>query len=208
MDIHLHKSCDTLPIYNFYKVVDTMDLNYLAIGYNDLNELNVKIDKELATKNWNAILSEYSELTANREVLANYEKQIEILYLETIIKSGEKILENYEEYGDIEILLLLNDFDYSFDEHKNIENQINMVIRKIKGYRNKVRILKSNYEQRFRKKDNEAKESNLTKDALSLELSLDIGREIDIRTTSVSKWIYMFDLVKEKSRNYEKLKNK
>ncbi len=201
----LHKSCETLPIYNFYKIVDSDNLNYLVVNFDDLDDVKIEIDPITARLNWNDILTEYAELTANKKILNNYEKQIEIVYLEAIINAGEKILENYNEFEDIEILLLLNKFDYAFDKTKNIENQINMVIRKIKGYRNKVRILKANYANKNKKVKEEVK-SNLSKDALSLELSLDIGREIDIRRTTVSKWVYMIEIMNERAKDYANLK--
>lgn len=208
MDIQLHKSCDTLPIYNFYKIVDDTDFNYLVVGYDDLNKNDFGLDPVKCSSNWKEILEEYSELISDKDILKNYEQQIEILYLETVISSIEKILESYSEFVDIKVLLLLNEFGYSFDEKKNIENQINMALSKIKGQRNKVRILKANYTNKFKKKEIKDTKTSLVKDALSLELSLEIGREINVRKTSVSTWVYMMDAVKEKAREYEKLKNK
>jgi len=208
MDIKLHKSCDTLPIYNFYKIVDTADLRYLVVGYDDFDEVKYELKSDECNINWSKILTEYGELTSSRNVLLNYEKQIEIKYLETRISSGEKILDIYAEFGDLEVLALLKEFDFSFDEKRDVENQINMAVRRIKGLRNKVRILKANYILRFGKKQKEEIKTNLVKSALSLELSLDIGREINVRTTSVSKWVYMVDISNNKAKEYEKIKNK
>jgi len=208
MTIQLHKTCDTLPIYNFYKIIETDDFNYLMVGYNDLNQFDGELDPAQIGANWNEILTEYSKLVSNKKIITNYEKQIQILGLEFDIKCITETLDNFEEFEDGLVLTLLENFGINIDLKKPIGNQIEMVVRKVKGLRNKVRILKVNYANQFGKEEKKQVKSNLVKEALSLEMSLEMGREIDVRTTSVSKWVYMVDMATQRQKEFERLKNK
>ena len=66
-----HKTCSTLPIYNFYKIVEDNNLKYLIIGFNELED-DVQLSEEQNTdlkKIFSDIIIEYYILTDNKKAL-------------------------------------------------------------------------------------------------------------------------------------------
>ena len=201
MKINYHKSCSTLPIYNFYKIIDEGDMRFLIKGYSE--EKNFKADKT-AHNIFQQILSEYSILTSNKEILKNLKMQIFIVEMEFEKMILENILELFNKRKDFSLLPLLHEFGFDIGESKDIDALLNRVINRIKGLNNRININKINYEKRFVKNTEKIK-TNLDKEALILEMNLELGREINIYTTSVSKWVNMIEVSKEKSKEVNKM---
>jgi hypothetical protein len=204
--MNVHKSCSSLPIYNFYKIIESYDYKYMVIGYNDLIDDDPEIDEKECFDYFEDIITEYGEITSNSEVLLNVLKQIDIVNLQYELDCIINILEIVKETEDLETLLLLKHFGINIDFKKNIENQINNVAKRVKSLRNKIKIKKAKYSTRF-KDNNEKVKIDLDKEALMLEIGLDLGREIDIRTTTVKRWVNLISASKEKNKQYEKLKS-
>ena len=204
--MNVHKSCSSLPIYNFYKIIESYDYKYMVIGYNDLIDDDPEIDEKECFDYFEDIITEYGEITSNSEVLLNVLKQIDIVNLQYELDCIINILEIVKETEDLETLLLLKHFGINIDFKKNIENQINNVAKRVKSLRNKIKIKKAKYSTRF-KDNNEKVKIDVDKEALMLEIGLDLGREIDIRTTTVKRWVNLISASKEKNKQYEKLKS-
>jgi len=178
----------------------------MVIGYNDLIDDDPEIDEKECFDYFEDIITEYGEITSNSEVLLNVLKQIDIVNLQYELDCIINILEIVKETEDLETLLLLKHFGINIDFKKNIENQINNVAKRVKSLRNKIKIKKAKYSTRF-KDNNEKVKIDLDKEALMLEIGLDLGREIDIRTTTVKRWVNLISASKEKNKQYEKLKS-
>ena len=129
----------------------------------------------------------------------------DIEYLEYKLLVVEKIIETYEKFAVYQPLDLLNELDFSFDKSKDHEIQIKKIKNKIKGLRNKIKIDKSNFVELNKARNKDIK-INLDKQASQLEVSLNLGYQIETRTISVSKWISLTDINNEKIINYGKLK--
>tara|TARA_R110002020_G_scaffold453632_1_gene668612 strand:- start:10265 stop:10876 length:612 start_codon:yes stop_codon:yes gene_type:complete len=192
MKANYHKSCTTLPIYNFYKIIEESNLLYLAKNYIEEETNDIEIGED-AEEHLNNILEEYSILTANKEILFNLklQKSIKLLEYERNIISG--IIDIYKETEDNNVLQALLSLGFEIRPSENIEDLLKRAIKRIKGLNNKIRINKIKYTKRFSKKNSEGK-SNLEKEALILEMNLKLGREINVRKTSVSKWVNMVNL--------------
>lgn len=200
-----HKSCATLPIYNFYQVIDKGDYSYLVRGYVDGDEVNV--DDIVASKLFKEIVQEYSELTSNKEILISLKLRILIAgyeYERDLLKS---ILTIYEETKQEEVLSLLSEFNFDPSRAESVDTLLKSVISRVKSLNNNIRVQKNKYTTRFKKETQEVKR-NLDKQALSLEMNLKLGREINVHKTSVTKWVNMFDIAREKSKELEKLRSK
>lgn len=206
MDIKYHKSCTTLPIYNFYKIMDDMDLRFLIIGYSEFDSEDVEItaDAEIVL---NLIIEEYAGLTENNEVNVNLGLQILVIEQEFERDTLVEILDIFKEFEDSDVLGLLSEFGFNINVEDDLDKQLSMVIKRIKGLNNKIRINKSKYATRFKKANEEIKR-NLDKEALMLEMNLKLGREINTRTTSVSKWVSMLEMSREQSLQLQKSRTK
>lgn len=202
MAIKYYKTCAFLPIYNFYKILDDKDMRFLVVGYSEFDEEETFVD-ELAEEVLNGIIEEYSELTSNTEVIVD-------VSLQTLIKQDEferdvlkKTLDLFNESKDFTVLDLLIDFGFVIDLEKNMDDQLLKIIKRVRGLNNKIRINKNKYSARFKKATTEIKR-NLEKEALTLELNLKLGREIDLHKTSVTKWVNMIDISRERNAEFQK----
>lgn len=205
MDIKYYKTCSTLPIFNFYKIIDEGNLNFLVKGYEDGDDdVEDEGESEFILQE---IIEEYSELTASKEILVGLNSQILITEYEFERDFLKEALNTYNETGDLEVLSILSEFGFNIDEAKDFDAFLNRVILRVKGLNNKIRINKVKYANRFKEEIKEIKR-NLDKEALILEMSLELGREIDTHKTSVSKWINMINVSKEKREQVEKIRNK
>lgn len=206
MDIKYHKSCSTLPIYNFYKILDDGDLRFLIVGYSEFEADGVKVTAE-AESALNIIIEEYSLLTANNEVNVSIGLQILVTEQEFERDTLVQILDIFKEFEDFDVLSLAYEFGFDIKFDEDLEPQIEKIIKRIKALNNKIRINKSKYATRFKKATEEIKR-NLDKEALMLEMNLKLGREINTRTTSVLKWINMLQISRDKITQLEKSRTK
>jgi len=205
MSVNYYKSCSNLPIYNFYKIIDEASYAYLSKDY--IEGEDFKFDVVEAEILFTKIIEEYSELTSNREVLVGFKMQIAILNYEFERDSLKNILEIFNETNDFEVLLLLSSFGFDTSNKLGLDKLLKSVISRIKNLNNKIRINKVNYTKRFKTTKKEIKR-NLDKEALLLEMSLELGREIEVRKTSVTKWVNMVNISSEKAKQINSLKNK
>lgn len=198
----VHKSCKTLSIYSFDRIVDTTDLRYLIRDFDEFEEENFKLTiveaQELSTIFEN-ILNEYNGLTANTKMFTNYKKRMAILELEFLHDTTVKILKLFVQTNTIEVLGLLVDLKWSFDADKPIEEQVAAIEQSLKGIRNRIRISKASFVNAYKDSEEPVK-NNLGKEALYLEINLGISRKIDTKTTSVEEWVNMINLSVEKNK--------
>lgn len=200
-----HKTCQTLPIYNFKELVKTNDLRFLLVKFNEFDNEDLLLTKDQKRDLNNAykdIVYEYSELTANNSIINNYKSTF-------IIKSSElrynitiKILENYSEHSNVEVLLMLNKINWNFSLDKDINQQIEFITKSMRGLRTKIDLLKIKYKEKFESNDvdDDGKDIsyNLDKESLLLELNLKLGYSINTKKTTVTRWVNMCNISKER----------
>ena len=61
----IYKNCETLPVYNFMKIINTDNLDWLIKGYEDGLEYEHKENLEFA---WEEIIKEYLDLNQRRKL--------------------------------------------------------------------------------------------------------------------------------------------
>lgn len=192
--ITYHKSCSTLSIYAFYKLVETQDLRWLIKDYDDEDtKLNPKEFNELAVAS-DLLMKEYGELTVNSKVISTYKKQILITYLEYKYTICEDILRLYIESGNEAVLDLLKEFKITTRDVKAIEQ-------KIKGWKMEYAIHKAQKENKDKQLNNEVVR-NLDREAMILEMNLKLGYNLDVKKITVVRWINMMKLASEKAKQY------
>ena len=205
MKIKYYTSCSTLSVFRFYKIVDDNNLSFLVKGFEEGDDkIKDSAEAEVIAQN---ILEEYALLTSNKEIVVGLKLRIKISEFEFERNILRDVLDSFNTYPDYNVLSLLTDFGFSIKEGDNLMFEFKKVISRIKSLNNKIRIHKVKYATRF-KKDLEQVKRNLIKEALHLEMGLELGRKIDIHTTMVDEWVAMVNATIDKSKNLEKSRNK
>jgi len=187
----ISKSCNTLAIAKFFRIIDTSDLRNLVNGYDFENPEFKLTTKELNEYSiiFDSIFYEYCDITENFKLKAIKRKEMLLSKWSFTHKIVSSLINLYDEHKQESTLKLLDDlkdprFTINFD--KPIEPQINAIVRKLKGLKNKIIIFKMKIAESVKSKKTETK-MDLDRDALYLERNLDLKREIDPETTSISK---------------------
>ena len=208
----LFKSCSTLPIKNFFQIIETEDLRYLTKKF-DFENSKLKLNEEdLNALNliWENIYFEYSELTSNHTLRSILKKQCLIEEWSTIYDVITKCVELYDFYGETEALELINKLEhksYKINLQKPLGKQLIKIDSQMKGLKNKIKIFKIKLVKSV-KDDKEEVKSNLERDALYLERNLELKRAINVQKTPVKTWVEMLELSKEKAKEYGKNRHK
>jgi len=205
----LYKSCKTLPIHFFFRIFDTKDYRNLVVGFDEENDTFVlSEDEKLELEDiFDEILYEYSELTDNHNVRANYKKQILLKQYETEYLIVTECLKLYADYEEPLFLNMLSEVGYPIDLENDIDKQIQGVVAKMKGLKNKINISKANLEKSS-KNDRSDIKVDLDRDALYLERNLDLKRAINPKETTVSQWLNLIQMDKEKQKEYDKIQSR
>ena len=179
-----------IPIYNFNEILYNDEFRYLIKGYDpDDNKISELSNKEINkfAEIFDIILNEYSELNINSSVIADFKKRILINILEAQLKISTDILNLYAKHEDFNVLAVLEPFGYNFKE-ETVNEDIENVIKKLKGLSNQIRIHKVNHSNKLKNKSNKNR-INLHKEALQFESILELGYSLNPMTTSTYKWI-------------------
>src|SRR6478609_4865128 len=126
------KTCKVLPIYNFNQVLLSNDLRFLTKEYDEFegDDFKLGVEDTIAARGiLKEIMYEYSALTANRNIIQNYLSQMKIEEFEFRYMIAEKILKNFEEFEQVEVLEILNGVGFRFDIKGDIEAQIVSTLR-------------------------------------------------------------------------------
>jgi len=198
--MNIHKKCSTLSIYSFDRIVETNNLKYLIKDFDEDKEVSLTSeqfdDLSIAFEN---ISNEYNELIMNKKLVKNYKTRISILELEFLYDTTARVLKLFGETEEIEVLGLLVDLKWEFDKEKEIDPQLAKIEQKLKGIKNRIKIGKAGYIERYKKPETKEK-SNLVKQALYLEMGLEMKRRINIKKTSVEEWVNLVNISIEKSK--------
>lgn len=203
--ISFHKSCSTLPIYNFYKASLFQDLRYLIKGYDEDEPSHdaYKQNKELAEILKN-IVKQYAVLTNDKKTMKLKKMEYELIFLRGRYNLIIKVLGIYRECKMVEVLDVLNDLEVPFDKSKPIGKQIDKAIQTTKGLKNKINIKQLNFKKLSGIKDDDTKQdpndamASLDKTALLLETNLELGYRVNIRTTNMERWTNLLSMNADK----------
>lgn len=197
MDLYL--GIGDMPIYNFDKVLQTNNLSYLVVGWNERKEFKFMPIETL--KRWNEIYNLYCEKTANNDTLNLYSLTSEIGYLEMRYTAIYALVANLcEEYKE-EIGRRLNKWGIPF----NIKGKIVEQLETLERY---LRIAKQNIDLKTRKlnalKEDEGESMSILQQKIKLERVT--GLKIDLKQTSVEEWIELHNEAKSIIEQQKKVK--
>tara|TARA_R110000822_G_scaffold2062_1_gene9738 strand:- start:243 stop:878 length:636 start_codon:yes stop_codon:yes gene_type:complete len=195
--LNYYRNCDELPIFNFYKVLEEKDFNYLYPKFDGYNAVEKHSDIE---ETWKEIYEEYLDLSGDKTTLEYYELIGDIMYLTTrykVVSALLTILATSTMEKEVTLLYVaeLKNWDYVINTKNPFEKEMEKMVIQLRQSENRIRIKESKLEEL--KKENSSNENfTLVKQQVKLEQALS-RNEINIKTVSVSKWIEMMNEVKE-----------
>lgn len=204
----VHVNCSTLPIYSFYKIIETFDYRYLIKGY--FGNIDITIDDAEPFENiFKKIVDEYNLLSTEKIEIKDLKHQILIAEYEFKYITTINILKLYSDYPEIEVLVLLRDIGWRIDLNKSVGPQIDKITKLCTGLEMKIKIQKVKYSKKYEKKEKQvASNISIDKEALYLESNLELGYYLNPKETSCERWCNLKKLNKEKADYNEKLKVK
>jgi hypothetical protein len=182
----IYRNCDELPVYNFYKIVETMDYSYLYVDFDGYTKVDVSNDVELV---WEAIYEEYLKLTENNTAILYYEVVKELLYLQTRYEVASSLLQQLamgkmDENMFKAYVLELRKWQYDLDEKKPLKEETERLVAQLRASQNKIR-LKEEEKKSF---ENKETGDNLTLVQQQVKLEQALSRnEIDTKKNSSIK---------------------
>lgn len=194
----IYKNLDEITVYVFFEIIKTNNYSLLIKSKKNRKNLSDKklIELEEIFKN---IIYEYSIKTNNFKVLSNLKKRFLISKMENEYNLLNQILSIFEKYEEIEVLFVLKPLGYDFVKCDSIDKELNKVIKRIKSLRNQINISKIKYEKQNKKTNEDNSDYDLDLMSLNLERNLDLKYKLDIKKTSMKRWINMISLSKKQS---------
>lgn len=193
--VKFYFSCNDFPIYNFHKLMETSDYSYLVVDWDESEK--IEINRELAVERWGQIYNEYCKLTSNNKALMYYKNAQRLIFLETRQEVCGKMLvqmamRKMREEMFLEYIKVLRNFQIPYEKDVMDIQCMNNALSFLKGAKNQIELLRNEIEQMVEKGEHVPFEKEL----VSVEQAL--GRnEIDPKKTSVKKWIYLIEQIKE-----------
>jgi hypothetical protein len=179
------------------------DLKYLIVGYEEISEKKIEafvvVNENDLRKAYDEIFNDYSATKFDRRELLRMKEEGEIIYLNSTYEIIVKTLALYKEYEDIKILEIFVDLEFTnFDINGDIKKEIEKIVRSAKGLKNKINIKRINYEKKYLKGVEDKMDvqdvfKTLDKQALALETNLELGYKINVKKTSVVRWLNLID---------------
>lgn len=190
-----YRNCDEMPIFNFFRVLESKDFSYMYLDYDGYN--TVKIEKGI-NEVWDKIYQEYLNLVGDNTTIIYYNLVNDLLYLETRYSIASSLLQQIlmGRMSDEMLrayILELRKWNYKIDEKKPLTKELERMVRQLRGSENKIRIKKE--EKKELEKGSTNEKMTLIEQQVKLEQALS-RNEIDTKKTVVSKWITMIKEVK------------
>lgn len=201
-----YRNCDELPIYNFFKIKETNDLSYLYLDFDEYNEVEVE---EKMKDVWESLLEEYSNLTGDNSTIRYYDLIREIIALESRFDVVNTLLQMINIGGMSREMLIsyskaLKVWKYNLNVDKPLKDEIAKLIKQLKQSKNKIRLKLE--EKKEIEKSNEGESMSLVEQQVAIEDALD-KNEVNLKTTTVAKWLAMIKKIKLKQEQLKKAKN-
>ena len=193
--MNYYETLDELPLYNWDKFMQTEDNTWFLIDKKSkvdsatLNELAIKLKDDYFAKAGGDMFAKKLQKYAKRDYL--------LLKYETI-KSIVELMTNESTIDNMEIRFFciqqLKKFRFNIPEINTQEGdieEINNVISQTDGIITQINILTDELKS-------DGSKGSLIKEMILVSKGLDLGYRIDPKVTTVSEWLEMIELLKEK----------
>ncbi len=194
-NLRLHRSCETLSIYAFHKIMETNNYAHLIIDWDGYSKMKYNEDdlKEI----WKGIYNEYCKLTNDNKSLHFYQllEQVNYLQVRRYIVSNlvQQMMENQKRDEILDLYIeTLRQWKYVWDKKLNYHEAILKLLKDLKASENKIELKKDELE----KLKSTDEPMTLTQQVVRLERALERNL-IDPKITSVEKWIELMNQVRD-----------
>jgi len=198
-----------MPILNFDIVNKTGDLKYMVVGYDGYKDLK---PPKGANERWQAIRKEWLELVDDSEMAYYHNLVSECIYLETKRDAVKFILENifrrnmspltFRTYANS-----LSDWGYKWNFKNDKLTELKRQLKIVRISENKLSLKLDELKSYRESKNMSSEATSLEKQAVILEEAS--GRNhIDIKTTSVKKWVAISKRAEERQNQLKKANGK
>ena len=190
---YLYKDCGDLPIWNFDIIYKTNDFKLLVVGYDGYGDVDIP---KGANERWEEIKAEWVKLLDDNTIAYYYQLILECVYLETRYSVVQMLLKQiFEREMDAETMdtyiEALAQWNYNWNKKNEKLKEIQRLLNQHKGSKNKINLkldeLKVMREENGYD-DDDVDKASLEKQAGILE-QVTGKNNIDLRTTSVRKWL-------------------
>lgn len=212
--ISVYNDSKVLPLYNFERILETKDYNYLVRGYEFGDEINVDIDLE---SKYNSIITDYlMDLNAKNKNIVNYgiilSAEMELFFCEKAIDLINKNKE-FHLYKTIYAVMDLEvkTLDDSIEKYlkalkiqrvEDTEKQIQILKRRVLRKKSDLKKAKD----KLNEKEDEGGELDISKIITNVELILE--RTIDMQKTSLYRFSIMQSQAENKIKKLTQIQNK
>lgn len=196
----IYKNCDMLPVYNFMKVINTDDLNWLVKNYEE-DENKYEGNLEIF---WDRIIKEYLDLKKDKKVLQSYQARIIIKRLEDKLSVCTQLIDvctidiGLENIEKISNSLQKHDKSYKINLKKPLEIEKKRILKSFIKLQFSIDIKKSNFDKDFGSTEKDNGKLDIWTEMGNLEQALK-RNEINPKTTVVAKWIALCNLSKKQN---------
>ena len=203
----IHTACSTIPVFSFFKILETGDYRYLIRGYfeDDDEVVGELLDNDYLVIVFNRISKEYSSLVATDKSIRNLKLELDIIYSMGRYSAATRVLQLYAKYRDVEILLLLKELHFYVDTSNAISPQVQKIVNLLKGLQNQINIKKIRYKKYNNIKDEEKEPEfeflSLDKKCLYLEQNLNLSYTIDTKNTTLERYANLLTLNEERLKS-------
>jgi len=192
----LYKTCETLPIENFYAILNTNNFAWLHKDYEDGDEYT-DVNTNGLKSIWLDIHDEYTDLLNKNSGTKDFTIVANLVEMENEMSIVSSLIYIYDSRNSDAIKEQIELWGYYPDD-------LDKSLKKLKTIQFKISIIKSKNPDLFNKPDeNDDKvEYDLYSDVVLLEESLGDGRTIDVKTTVVSKWVKYIQVIEKKNKKH------
>ena len=199
MDLYL--GIGDLPIYNFDKMLQTNNLSYMVLDWNERKDIE---PPEQAQERWDDIYNEYCKRTANNDALSFYSLSCEIGYLETRYYIVANLIYSLNETNKKEIGRELNAWKIPFNINGKVEPQIKQLQSNLKFAAHILERKKTKLEN-LKGDEEENKSTSFIKQAIIIQEQLSV--KIEMKKDSVEYFLTCIERIKEKLEQQKKVSN-
>jgi len=200
-NLRLHRSCETLSIYSFHKIMESSNYCHLIIDWDGYSKIDFDIQKNFDEDDlqdiWKGIYDEYCKLTNDNKSLHFYQLLEQVNYLEVrryiVSNLIQQMVANEKKEEILDLYIeTLRQWKYIWDKNLVYHEAIFKLLKDLKASENKIELKKDELE----KLKSSDEPMTLTQQVVKLERALERNL-IDPKITSVEKWIELMNQVKD-----------
>jgi len=182
--------CKTLPMFNFYEIMETEEYRWLLKDFNDDSDISLSEEELNALKElFQTLFNEYIELKKDNKVLKTLKQRAIIANLENRMFWGATLLKLFINNPTEETAESLRSWKFKIDITKPLDLEFESVTKQLKSLRTKINMEVSAYEKMVENKNKNKEKLNIEKQAINVAKGLDLKYPINTKETTMVQWL-------------------